>query len=41
MQVQELDNRGSAGSGPTNFKEALRWLGRALFGQYLIRKRFK
>jgi len=41
MRVQYVDNRSNAGSGPTNFKEALRRLGRALFGQYLLRKRFK
>jgi len=41
MRVQQLDNRSSAGSGPITFKEALRQLSRALFGQYLLRKRFK
>jgi len=41
MRVQHLDNGSSAGSGPTNFKEALRRLSQALFGRYLLRKRFK
>ena len=41
MRVQQLDNGSSAGSGPLNFKEALRRLSQALFGRYLLRKRFK
>ena len=41
MRVQHVDNRSSVGSGPESFLEALRRLGRALFGQYLLRKRFK
>jgi len=41
MRVQHVDNRSSARSGPESFLEVLRQLGRALFGQYFLRKRFK
>ena len=41
MRLQHLDNRSSARSGPESFFEALRRLNRALFGQYLLRRRFK
>jgi len=40
MRVQHLD-RSSSGSGPESFKEALRLLNQALFGQHFLRKRFK
>ena len=40
-KIQRFDNRSGVGSRPEGFLEALRGLSRALFGQYLYRKRFK
>jgi len=41
MRVQDVDKCSSAGSDPESFFGALRRLSRAIFGQYLFRKRFK
>ena len=41
MRVQDVDKCSSARSDPESFFGALRRLSRAIFGQYLFRKRFK
>ena len=41
MRIQRFNDRSGVGSRPEGFFEALRGLSRALFGRYLLRKRFK